>query len=85
MVNKTGGGRKAIETQIEKYGSKEALSAEMSRRVKLRKTIGKGGFHDPEVARKAGLRSAEVRRANAKAKKDAAQKEHVVNKDTTKS
>ena len=43
-------GAKAKQTQIKKYGSEEAYKAEMRRRVKLRKTIGKGGFSDPEVA-----------------------------------
>lgn len=83
MVNNKEGASKAIQTQIARYGSKEALSAEMRRRQSLRKTIGKGGFHDPEVARNAALKSAEVRRANAKNK--VAQKDKVVNKDTTQS
>lgn len=77
MVNNPEGAKKAIETQIKRYGSKEALSAEMRRRNSMRKTIGKGGFHDHEVARKAAARSIEVRRENAKNKAQA--------KDPTKS
>lgn len=65
MVNKSGGGKKSIKTQIKKYGSKAALSAEMSRRVKLRKKIGKGGFYDVETAKAAAAKSAEVRSAKA--------------------
>lgn len=68
-MNDKNGGQKSIETQLKKYGSKEALSAEMSRRAKMRKTIGKGGFYNPEVVAKATLKSAEVRKRNAENKK----------------
>lgn len=68
MTNNLNGGQKSIKTQLEKYGSKEALSAEMARRAKMRKTIGKGGFYNPEVALKAARKSAEVRKKNAENK-----------------
>jgi hypothetical protein len=71
MVNNPKGGEKLIQTQIKKYGSKEALSTEMARRARMRKTIGQGGFYDPEIAKKAAAKSAEVRRAKAKLKAEA--------------
>ena len=69
MTNSKAGGKSAIQTQIKKYGSKKAFSEEMSRRAKLRKTIGKGGFYDVDVAKKAAAKSAETRAKNAKRKK----------------
>jgi hypothetical protein len=62
-VDNVNRGQKAKETQLEKYGGIEGYRAEMGRRAKLRKTIGKGGFYNPEVAKKAALKSAEVRSA----------------------
>lgn len=53
MAGNTNGAKKAVQTQLIKYGSKEALSLEMSRRAKMRKTVG-GGFRDnPELAKRA--------------------------------
>lgn len=55
MVNSPSG-RRWLETQLRRLGSQEALSAEMSRRAKLVKHRPGGGFRDPEVARKAGIK-----------------------------
>ena len=69
MVNNPNGGQKAMETQKAKYAKAPGgLSAEMARRARMRKTIGKGGFYDTEIAKKAAAKSAAVRQANAKNK-----------------
>lgn len=75
MVNNATGGQKSIETQLKKYGGKAGLKKEMARRAKMRKTIGQGGFYDPEVAKKAAQKSAEVRTQNAKRKRAEAENE----------
>jgi hypothetical protein len=64
----TEGGQKWRDTLIKQHGGEAGFKAEMARRARMRKTIGKGGFYDPEVAVKAALKSAEVRRKNAKNK-----------------
>jgi hypothetical protein len=54
-------------TQVEKYGGEEGYREEMKRRRSLLKNQV-GGFKDPERARIAALKSAEVRRNNARNK-----------------
>lgn len=63
---------KGHQTQLEKYGGEEGYKAEMKRRRAM-VVNQKGGFKDPERARLAALKSAEVRRANAKNSKDSGQ------------
>lgn len=77
MVNNTEGAALARQAQVKKYGSEEAYRAEMGRRAKMRKTIGKGGFYDPDVAKKAGIKSGVTRRAKSKNRETESQDESV--------
>ena len=54
MTGSTSGGANAKKTQIENYGGLEGYSAEMRRRVNLRKTkFIPEGFRDKELAKRA--------------------------------